>query len=180
LADFIVSLRQLKAEGGRILVNVGAVEGGGAVNVVPDFALCRFNIRVQTPADLEVVEAAIKRISDEVGQVEGISVEVKGGFGRPPKTLDSETLNLLEHLAACGRDLGLVLDWRSSGGVCDGNTLAWAGLPNVDSLGPVGDGVHTPNEYVIEASVIERARLVALFLMKLSCKEIHWASPKKD
>jgi glutamate carboxypeptidase len=134
---------------------------------------------VPTPADLETVEKSIAGIAAEVEQVEGISVEVKGRFGRPPKTLDPQTLHMLEHLAACGRDLGMTLGWRSSGGVCDGNTLSWAGLPNVDSLGPVGGGMHTPEEYMIEASVIERARLVALFLMKISRKEIPWPPPGK-
>ena len=67
------------------------------------------------------------------------------------------------------------IKWRSSGGVCDGNTLAAAGLPNVDSLGPVGDGMHTPREYVLVDSIGERARLVALFLMKLASKEIPWS-----
>ena len=179
LADFIVSLRRLRTKGRKIRVNVGAIEGGGPVNVVPDFALCRVNIRVPTSADLETAEKSIARIAAEVEQVEGISVEVKGRFGRPPKTLDPQTLHMLEHLAACGRDLGMTLGWRSSGGVCDGNTLSWAGLPNVDSLGPVGGGMHTPEEYVIEASVIERARLVALFLMIISRKEIPWPPPGK-
>ena len=49
LADFIVELRGLEKRGPGIRVNVGSIEGGGPVNVVPDFALCRFNIRVAEP-----------------------------------------------------------------------------------------------------------------------------------
>ena len=174
LADFIVALRDLGKAEEQNRVNVGAVEGGGPVNVVPDIARCRFNIRVRTSEAMASIRQGIDRIAARIGQREGISIEITGGFGRPPKPLGPAVLYLLEQLAACGRDLNLGLEWHSSGGVCDGNTLMAAGLPNVDSLGPVGDGLHTVEEYVLESSVSERARLVALFLMKLACKEIPW------
>jgi glutamate carboxypeptidase len=180
LADLIVSLRSLKTEGGEIRLNVGQIEGGGPVNVVPDFALCRFNLRVRTLGAMKSAEKTITRLTAQAEKIEGISVEVKGGFGRPPKTPDPKTLYLLKHLMAVGRDLDLSLRCRSSGGVCDGNTLSWAGLPNVDSMGPVGDGIHTTQEFVIETSIPERARLIALFLMKLAKGEIPWPPTETD
>jgi len=174
LADFIVALRALKSENPGIRINVGAVEGGGPVNVVPDFALCRFNIRVQTFDDFEKARKGIDDIAGEIGQRDGISIEMTGGFGRPPKPVTPKILYLLEQLAACGRDLGMEIRWKPSSGVCDGNILLSAGMQNVDSLGPFGDGLHTSEEFVIEESIIERARLVSLFLMKLACQEIPW------
>ncbi len=175
LTDFVVSLRQLEqSRRGEVRINVGAVQGGGPVNVVPDFALCRFNIRVKTPEGMDWAHQALTGIRQRVGRQEGISVEINGTFGRHPKILDARTLHLLKSLAACGRDLNLSIQWRPSGGVCDGNILASAGLPNVDTLGPVGDGIHTPNEYVVESTIVERARLVALLLMRLAGKEISW------
>ena len=174
MADFIVAMRGLKTGEDQVRINVGAVEGRGPLNVVPDLARCRFNIRVRTAEAMEAVRQGLDRIAARIGQQEGLSLEINGGFTRPPKTLTPEIRYLLEKCASCGRDLGLDLHWRWSGGVCDGNTLLAAGLPNVDSLGPFGKGIHTKEEYAWEDSIPERAQLVALFLMKLGAKEISW------
>ncbi|MFH1490460.1 MAG: hydrolase, partial [Pseudomonadota bacterium] len=174
LADFIVALRDLREIGDQIRINVGAVEGGGPVNVVPDLAGCRFNIRVRDMEAMGSIRQGIDRIAARIGRQREVSVEITGGFGRPPKPLNPEILYLLEQFASCGKALDLAIHWRSSGGVCDGNTLLAAGLPNVDSLGPVGDGLHTGDEFVTEASITERARLTALFLMRLAAGDIPW------
>jgi glutamate carboxypeptidase len=108
----------------------------------------------------------------EFNRLDGISLELDGRFARPPKPLDNPTRRLLGYIAKCGDDLGLNIEWRSSGGSCDGNNLAAAGLPTVDSLGVTGGGIHSAEEYVIIDSVIERAQLNALLLMKLGAGEI--------
>jgi glutamate carboxypeptidase len=46
LTRFIVELNEASENG--ITINVGYIEGGGPVNVVPDLAVCRFNVRVMT------------------------------------------------------------------------------------------------------------------------------------
>jgi len=69
---------------------------------------------------------------------------------------------------ACGRTLGLILEARPTGGVCDGNKLAAAGLPTIDTLGVRGGGIHSPDEYLVVASLAERAKLTALVLADLA------------
>jgi glutamate carboxypeptidase len=86
--------------------------------------------------------------------------------------LDEGTHQLLEAVADCGRLLGLDLSWRPSGGVCDGNRLAAAGLPTVDTLGPRGGELHSPREYVRLDSLVERAKLTALLLMRLAAGDV--------
>jgi glutamate carboxypeptidase len=83
---------------------------------------------------------------------------------------------LREQIAACGKELGLDLNFRPTGGTCDGNRLAAAGLACVDSLGPRGDLIHSPDEFVYPDSLSERAKLTALLLMKLAAGEIEWPS----
>ena len=61
---------------------------------------------------------------------------------------------------------------RATGGVCDGNILANAGLPTLDTAGAIGGELHTKSEYLIYSSLIQRARLAALFLFKLAKREI--------
>ena len=41
-----------------------------------------------------------------------------------------------------------------------------AGLPVVDSLGPVGGDLHSDREYLHVPSLVERAKLTALLLMR--------------
>jgi glutamate carboxypeptidase len=177
LADTIVALRTLREGREGVRVNVGEIRGGGPVNIVPDKAICRIGVRVAGQEEMAYALEGLQRIVEETDQQEGFSAELRGRIGRPPKVLDNATLHLLEHAVACGRQLGLSLEWKASGGVSDGNTLAAAGLPNVDNFGPVGEGFHTPDENIVLATVAERARLTALFLMKLSSGEIPWPPP---
>ena len=156
----------------QITVNIGKIDGGGPPNIVPDLAVVRFNVRVPDAKTQREMETSLLQIVDEHNRQDGISVELQGGFTAPVKVLDSSTLSLLEHVSACGRELGLSLNWRGSGGVSDGNKLAAAGLPVVDTLGPVGGGMHSSDEFVTIDSLTERAKLSALLLMKIGSGEI--------
>jgi glutamate carboxypeptidase len=175
LADLALRLDRLSGTAPGLTVNVGRVEGGGAVNVVPDLAICRFNVRCETAADQLHAEHEIRRAANDVASSRnGITVELDGGFSAPPKPLDGTMQALLGEFAACGRELGFGLTWQATGGVCDGNRLAAEGLPTIDSLGPRGGGIHSFDEYVVLESLPERAKLTALFLLKLAAGEIAW------
>ena len=65
---------------------------------------------------------------------------------------------------AAGAALGLDLSFRPSGGVCEGNNLAAAGCPNIDTLGPCGGNIHSDQEFALIASFTERAKLSFLLL----------------
>jgi glutamate carboxypeptidase len=155
-----------------VTVNVGSIEGGGPVNVVPDLASCRFNVRVANSADEQLFQNHFRKVSEEINDMDGISLDIRGGVTRPPKPLDRRTHQALEHVAACGRDLGMTIRWQPSGGSCDGNNLAATGLPTIDSLGVRGGEIHSAREYVFLDSLAERAKLTALLLMKLGSREI--------
>ena len=149
-------------------------QGGGAVNMVPDRALCRFNVRVGTPAEQHLLETRLEELKKDFNSREGYGLKFHGYFSAPPKPLDAPTRTLLEHVAACGREIGVPVTWRDSGGTCDGNRLAAAGLPNVDSLGPRGGNLHSPQEFLQLDSLTERAKLSALLLMKLAAGQLPW------
>ena len=46
--------------------------------------------------------------------------------------------------------------------------LAAAGLPNVDTMGVRGGDIHSDQEFVVIDSLIERAKLSTLLLMRLA------------
>jgi glutamate carboxypeptidase len=175
LSALILRLMELHRPG--IFVNPGQIQGGTASNVVPDLAFCRFNARVDRHEEQADVEAFLAAAAAELGRRDGISVEIRGDFSRPPKPLDSATEVLLSQLAGCARELGFDLSWKPSGGSSDGNLLAAAGLPTVDSLGPTGAELHSEREFILVPSLAERAKLTALFLMKLAAGELEPPAP---
>lgn len=168
LSDFIVALDALNACQPGLTVNPAFVAGGGALNVVPDLALVRFNIRVQTPAQIDWCRQQLARLIAQGEAREGIRLELHGDFGRPPKRLDAATLKLLQLARDSAQQLGFELDWADTGGCCDGNNLAAAGVPNLDNLGVRGGAIHSVDEYLEVDSLVERARLSALILLQLA------------
>ncbi len=64
-------------------------------------------------------------------------------------------------------DLGQRLPFKSTGGVCDGNIMQAAGLPTIDTLGVRGGGLHTPDEWIELASLVERCQLLAVLVHRL-------------
>ena len=148
-----------------VTYNAGRISGGGPLNVVPDLAIGRVNVRVKTVQQQAEVESKFEQLVDKFNQLDGISVEQFGGFSSPPKPLCDQTEKLQKRIEAAGEALGLPVAWRGTGGASDGNKFAAAGLPNVDTLGPLGGSIHSSNEYLIPASLVERAKLSALILL---------------
>ena len=155
-----------------VTLNVGSIDGGAPANVVPDLAICRINIRTTDPPDERAALTAVKDFIANLNTTDGITAELQGKFSNPPKIPDPKTQRLLDAIKSCGQELGLKISTRPSGGASDGNKLAAAGLPNIDSLGPRGDRIHSPDEYLIPQSLTERAQLSALLLLKIAAGNI--------
>ena len=168
-ADLALRLAAARAPG--LSVNPARIEGGSPNNVVPDFALLRVNMRPATLDDQARARAAIDAAVAAVAAEHDLSIEVHGGFGRPPKPLDPATERLFALVRACGADLGQTIGWRASGGVCDGNNIAACGVPVVDTMGVRGGAIHSSDEYLIVDSLVERAQLSALAMLRLASGE---------
>ena len=167
-ADLALRLKRLSREG--LSVNPAKIEGGGPNNVVPDHAILRVNFRPRTPEIVIQTEADLRRIIADIEREHDVRVHLHGSFGRPPKPIDDEAAKLFGLVKQCGADLGLSIAWRSSGGVCDGNNIAACGVPVVDTMGVRGGNIHSKDEFLIVESLVERAQLSALTIMRLSEK----------
>ena len=167
-ADLALRLKRLSREG--LSVNPAKIEGGGPNNVVPDHAILRVNFRPRTPDIVIQTEADLRRIIADIEREHDVRVHLHGSFGRPPKPIDDEAAKLFGLVKQCGADLGLSIAWRSSGGVCDGNNIAACGVPVVDTMGVRGGNIHSKDEFLIVESLVERAQLSALTIMRLSEK----------
>ncbi len=167
IARAAVCLSELTDQALDITVNIGEVVGGGAVNIVPDSCVCRFNVRVTQIAQQETILNAINRILNEVSVDSGCELELHGHFNRPPKPMTAAQQTMFELLQRCGGRLGTDVQWRATGGCCEGNNLAAAGLLNIDTLGVRGAHIHSHEEYACIDSFVERAKLSALFITQL-------------
>lgn len=151
-----------------VTFNPGKMEGGGPLNVVPDLAILRFNIRTRETSDEAWAMGEIDRILASINARDGFAAERHGHFTRQPKPMAPEIQAVFDLVQECGRDLGLTIGVKPSGGCCDGNNLWKHGLPNVDTLGVRGANIHSAEEIIHLDSLAERAQLSALVLMKLA------------
>jgi glutamate carboxypeptidase len=165
-ADLALRLKALTAAD--LTVNPAKIDGGGPNNIVPDHAVLRWNMRPSTPEAEARARAAIDMLVAEVAAAHELHIHVHGHFARPPKPLDANQARLFELVRDCGAALGLAIGWRDTGGVCDGNNLAATGLAVVDTLGPRGGAIHSADEFLCVDSLVERAQLAALVLMRVA------------
>ena len=167
-ADLALRLNAAKAPG--LKVNAARIEGGGPNNIVPDLAILRFNLRPETPDDMNAASEALRAAISAIEREHGVEAHLHGSFNRPPKQLDAQAEKLFDLVRTCGAALGLDLAWKATGGVCDGNNIAACGVPVVDTMGPRGGAIHSEDEFLIAGSLPERAQLSALTLLRLAEK----------
>jgi glutamate carboxypeptidase len=168
-ADLALRLARAKRSG--LSVNPARIDGGGPNNVVPDHAVLRINMRPATNEDQAAAQAALSGAMAAVAAEHDVCINMHGGFGRPPKPLNSKAERLFALVRDCGTDLGQTIGWRDTGGVCDGNNIAACGVPVVDTMGVRGGAIHSADEYLIVESLSERAALSALAMMRLASGE---------
>ena len=168
-ASLAVRLAALNGRG--VTLNVARMDGGGALNTVPDRAVLRFNVRYP---DAEAGRWAQEQIDAAVREaaMDGISLQLHGGLHRPAKPFNHAQKLLFDAVADTALCLGRTLTWKESGGVCEGNNLFAAGLPNGDTLGVRGGAIHSEAEFAWPESFVERAQLSALILVRIATGRI--------
>lgn len=166
-ARLAAALDGLNGDREGVTLNVARIDGGGAVNIVPDRAVVRFNTRFPSPEDGAWIERAIDACLAEPAP-EGIDISLHGGVTRPAKPFTPEQERLFADVRATAALIGQAIAWAPSGGVCEGNNLFAAGLANVDTLGVRGGDIHSDREFAWPESFVERAQLSALLLARLA------------
>jgi glutamate carboxypeptidase len=160
LSHQVQSLFALNDDDAGITVNVGSIDGGLRPNVVAPEARAVVEARAPTAEAARLVEEAIRSLRPEQ---EGVTIEVEGGFGRPPLERTPRNRELWRAAQAAARELGIELSEAAVGGASDGNTTSHF-TATLDGLGPVGGGAHASSEYVLVSRMPERAALLALLL----------------
>jgi glutamate carboxypeptidase len=147
-----------------ISINVGVVEGGSRSNVVPAEARAVVDVRAPSLADAERIDSVMRSLTPHL---RGATIDVRGGFSRPPMERTVGVARLYETARAAAADLGQVIEEGSTGGGSDGNFAAALGVPTLDGLGALGDGAHALHEHVEVQALVPRAALLARLVQRL-------------
>jgi len=164
LAHQIVAVQGLQDLERGVSVNAGIVSGGTRTNVIPERAVVRVDVRAPTLEDAARIEAAFKALTPKMA---GTSVEVSGGFNRPPLERTAGVARLYEWAREVARGLGRDLAEGGTGGGSDGNFTGALGVPTLDGLGATGDGAHALHEHVEIDALPWRAALVAGLITRI-------------
>lgn len=167
LAQKIVKLHALTDYKKGISVNVGLIEGGVTVNTIAPSASASVDVRISKNEQAIWLEKKISEICEHP-DVEGTTIELKGGIDRPPMVKNEQTIALLEVIQTVGRELGIEVTDIATGGGSDASFTSAKGVATIDGLGPVGGNAHTTEEYVEISSLTERALLVASVIERLT------------
>lgn len=150
-----------------VTLNFGSIQGGGPVNIVPDFCLCQINVRVLTMKDLNDVKSKFDDLIKKIHAKDKINMVLHEIGKRAPKPLDKKTTHLFDLLKKVGAKLKTPFKFRQSGGVCDGNILSEAGVPTIDTLGVTGGNLHTHEEYALLDTLKAKVKLTLSLIVEL-------------
>lgn len=164
-ADMAVRLKAAVRQG--LTINPAKIDGGSGNNVVPDLAILRVNLRPRTPEIEAEAKLLLRDMCRNISTEHDVTVEMHGGFARPPKPVDAAAARLFAIVEGAGADLGLAVTHKDSGGVCDGNNIHACGVPVVDTMGVRGGSIHSADEYMFVDSLAERAQLSALSILRI-------------
>ena len=186
-ADWAVRARALAAPGAGPTVNVARVIAGTADfvdnrqvglellgtsrqrNIVPERAVTEGEVRFLSPADRERMLGALAGLAAAVAAEHGVAAEFTAGMSVPPVDPHGPGAPLVERVVELGRRAGLALEVEADrGGISFPNYLADPSrIAVVDGLGPVGDGMHTRDEWLDLGSLDRRVVLLADLLETL-------------
>lgn len=167
LAEVILAVNALNGQRDGVTLNVGTIAGGTSLNTVPNKAVAKIDVRIMFPEDEVWIREQLTIILAHHRRTD-YSLSIDSRFDRPVKRVNPATDRLFLRLHDIGQLLQLNTDWKDSGGCCDGNNLAQHGLAVIDTLGVRGGNIHTPDEFILLDSLVERATLSALLLADLA------------
>lgn len=167
LANALIAIHNLNQHNATFTINVGLIQGGEALNQVPDKAGAKLEIRVDNPEKQTELIEQIQHICNTLS-TDDAKLTMEGGFHRPIKLISPQTEQLFLKLQHAASQLKLTRNWQDSGGCCDGNNLAAYGLPVLDTLGVRGGNIHTEQEYACIDSIVEQASLTLMLLHDLA------------
>jgi glutamate carboxypeptidase len=161
LAKQIIAISALVDVRRGLTINVGTVQGGTRVNVIPAEASAVLDVRVARKQDAAVIDRKLRSLKAFNRKCK---LDITGGINRPPMERTPGVAALYKKAAEIAKQLGWKLEEASVGGGSDGNFTAGLGVPTLDGLGGVGEGAHATYESVVISELPNRAALLAALI----------------
>lgn len=150
-----------------ITYNCGMIEGGTAMNVIPDICKVYIDVRVN---DEDEYNNAIRVLQNIVSipEVEGTKCELHIISDRKPMVRTEQNVRLYEHMRDVSMRYGFgELEQGASNGGSDAAYTTIAGIPSIDDFGTVGGSYHTKQEWCLLSSIAESAKIIAASIVDL-------------
>ncbi len=178
LAHKILAIHGLHTLLPGVTFNITRLNSTETLNVVPDLASCYISVRSFHEKGLQQAETALEQISAGCSVPETYTLLERLPHSRRPYEPTPQVMHLLSMAQAEGEALGLHITPERKGGLSDANLLMEMGLPTLDSLGPIGGGMHNLNrEFLHMDSIPLRGALLAGLLQRLCLSESSDAEP---
>ncbi len=165
LAHKTIAIEALHRPDQGVCANVGRVSGGIGPNTVASHARAAVDFRFTTDADKTRLTHALDQIM-ATSVIPRTRTTLTWISQRPAMPETSGGMALFTQIQSLGRQLGMAVVPERRQGVSDANIIAQAGIPVIDGLGPMGAKDHSPEEFIIKQSVVDRARLFARILAR--------------
>lgn len=159
----VLKLEKLNDLNRGITVNCGVINGGSAKNTIPEYASIKVDVRVPTVKDSKNLHEEIINLQPHNSNV---TLEVEGGFTRPPMEKDDEAEGIYEFAKSLMEEhYNLPLPKAHVGGASDGNNIS-SYVTTLDGLGAVGAGAHSIDEYIYRECIVPRTALLTALLAR--------------
>lgn len=154
-------------DGGSITFNCGMVQGGKAINIVPDQCEVLVEYRFKTLLQQKAAEEKFQRIVN-TSYVPGTEAVAEELSSRVPMERTPGNEALADAVNEIAENYGFEkMEKTESAGGADAAYTSQAGIPTVDSIGMEGSGCHTLGERVLIASLPRMAKLAAAIVIHL-------------
>ena len=164
LAHAIIGLEGLNGSFAGVSVNVGQTAGGIVPNSVPEEAWAAVDVRFPSAGGFSFIQSHLEALMEKC-RAAGMTLAVEIVSRTPFMEATEGNKALYAVIAGEAAKMGLQVETEFRGGVSDANTIAEAGTPVIDGLGPLGAHDHSDREYVIRESLVQRSVLFALSLV---------------
>lgn len=164
LAHVIIELEGLNGRFPGVSVNVGQTGGGIVPNSVPEEAWAAVDVRFPSSEGVAFFHSCLDDLLKR-RLAEGMDLKTEVVERVPILEATEQNKALFNVIAGEAKQLGISVVEQFRAGASDANTIAEAGTPVVDGLGPVGRYDHSDRECLVRESLFTRSALLALSLL---------------
>src|SRR5207244_2736595 len=142
------------------------IQGGNAINVIPDHSVIKADARAFTPEEFDRVETSLQKLASDTIVPE---VQVKASMTRnfPPWPWAASTDALLARAQKLYAEIGGKLAGVRVGSSADVAFAAETRTPSIDGVAILGGGAHGVDDHADLSSIVPRVYLLTRMLMDL-------------